>query len=401
MPANTVASDAAAAAADLAAFDSIIGVDTGRRGTAQRVFRKAAIRSATRGLEHYAAAAFLECPRAALYADLVRTGLSCAHAAALVTHAAPWLGSPVVQHADFLRAVVSYREQLQAAAQAAAFEALGPVEASASIGSAGGGVSVNGASVQLPAGCLKADVEMEVKVMNVTHSSGDRAPLVARTAELNQLGAEPTGALLELQPHGATFEKPVRLEIQVPEGDENKGLVLLHRDEGAADGWEVLSNPCRAIGPGLVAVEVEAFCFMVLSFPFSGMESLRRIELSSGAPTWRTVRPGIALDVTCENKECKAVNKQVLCNLGRSRFDLQLDWSKVCCPQCAEPCPRRPSDTVVFFDCGWKYEGLMVDGESKAAEGRADAKAAYAMERGAEKGTIDVMWKSLVISASE
>ena len=43
----------------------------------------------------------------------------------------------------------------------------------------------------------------------------------------------------------------------------------------------------------------------------------------------------------------------------------------------------------------------MVEGESKAAEGRADAKAAYAMERGAEKGTIDVMWKSLVISASE
>jgi hypothetical protein len=43
----------------------------------------------------------------------------------------------------------------------------------------------------------------------------------------------------------------------------------------------------------------------------------------------------------------------------------------------------------------------MVEGESKAAEGRADAKAAYAMERNAEKGAIDAMWKSLVASASE
>jgi hypothetical protein len=43
----------------------------------------------------------------------------------------------------------------------------------------------------------------------------------------------------------------------------------------------------------------------------------------------------------------------------------------------------------------------MADGERKDVEGRVDDSGAYDMERRSEKGTIDVLWKSLVISASK
>merc|ERR550537_534391 len=239
----------------------------------------------------------------------------------------------MVQHADFIAAAASYSEHLRTAAaleakvnaQAEAdAKSRGEAEGSTTVGRCGGSLAISGAAVKMPAGCLNE--RMDIKVANLTRSQAGRAPLVARTAELNQLGAVPTGGVLELQPHGAKFSKPVRLEIQVPEGDENKGLVLLHRDEGAEDNWELLSHPCRAIGPGLVAVDVQSFCFMVLSFPFSGMESLRRIELTTGAPAWRNIKPGMSIDVRCTNKECEAHQERVLCNLGQTRFDLQLDW---------------------------------------------------------------------------
>jgi hypothetical protein len=56
---------------------------------------------------------------------------------------------------------------------------------------------------------------------------------------------------------------------------------------------------------------------------------------------------------------------------------------------------------VLFCGCSWKYEGVMADGERKDVEGRVDDSGAYDMERRSEKGTIDVLWKSLVISASK
>jgi hypothetical protein len=71
------------------------------------------------------------------------------------------------------------------------------------------------------------------------------------------------------------------------------------------------------------------------------------------------------------------------------------------CPQCESPCPQGPRDTVLFCGCSWKYEGVMADGERKDVEGRVDDSGAYDMERRSEKGTIDVLWKSLVISASK
>ena len=82
----------------------------------------------------------------------------------------------------------------------------------------------------------------------------------------------------------------MRVEISVPEGDEEKDVVLLHRDipvsefEKDTNTWEVISNICWPIGPGRVAVDVNAFCFMILSFPFSGMDSLRKILPAPSAP---------------------------------------------------------------------------------------------------------------------
>jgi hypothetical protein len=46
------------------------------------------------------------------------------------------------------------------------------------------------------------------------------------------------------------------------------------RDHGEDEQWRPLEAKCHAIGPGQIAVAVEAFCFVVLSFPFSGMENL-------------------------------------------------------------------------------------------------------------------------------
>lgn len=38
-----------------------------------------------------------------------------------------------------------------------------------------------------------------------------------------------------------------------------------------------------------------------------------------------------------------------------------------------------------------------VDGEVREAEGQVDGQAAYEMDRRGEKGTLDVMWRSLCI----
>jgi hypothetical protein len=153
--------------------------------------------------------------------------------------------------------------------------------------------------------------------------------------ELDDIGARICGPLLELAPHGIAFRahKSVRVEISVPEGDEEKDVVLLHRDipvsefEKDTNTWEVISNICWPIGPGRVAVDVNAFCFMILSFPFSGMDSLRKIKFGGeDIPSWRQSCRGMMIDVQCANEKCNAHKERVLVKLGFSRFDYTTDW---------------------------------------------------------------------------
>ena len=75
----------------------------------------------------------------------------------------------------------------------------------------------------------------------------------------------------------------VTIEMAVAPGDETKEMRLLHRDVDSNKRcqWEVLRAIPRPLGPGRVAVEVSAFCMVMLSFPFSGMNKLIRMEWST------------------------------------------------------------------------------------------------------------------------
>ena len=166
----------------------------------------------------------------------------------------------------------------------------------------------------------------------------------------------------------------------------------------------------------------------MLSFPFSGMESLIRREFSKEKqPAWRSSVQGMMLDAECTNQDCEAFNERVIVKLGMTTIDLKYDGDRITCPQCEQRCARGVDDTVLFTACCWKFEGVLADGEKRSAEGRVDdtgssllfphvctaafdvvlveqsfaaCAGVYEMERRAEKGSIDVMWKSLCISAT-
>eukprot|EP01047_Picozoa_sp_COSAG01_P038041 COSAG01_NODE_3062_length_6651_cov_63.810745_4_plen_402_part_00 len=234
------------------------------------------------------------------------------------------------------------------------------------IGKSGGNVSVQTASVTIPAGCVGAATEFRVADLS-GFTTPESAALSAELGKVGTSGCKPCSPMLKLEPHGTTFKKPVTLELDVPLGSENLPMVLMHRDADCERGthhqkWQVLSAPCRPVPgrPGRVAVQVKAFCFVVLSFPFSGMESLKRQEFSKTAPVWRRCGRGMNLDVTCSNSECKAHGKRVLVQLGLRNFDFKRDWEMAKCPQCRKECPHGPKDTVLFTDCCWKFEGELV-----------------------------------------
>jgi hypothetical protein len=90
----------------------------------------------------------------------------------------------------------------------------------------------------------------------------------------------------------------------------------------------------------------------------------------------------------------------VVVRLGICHFDFETDAGKIVCPICTEKCKRGADDTVLLTGCSWKFEGVLCDGEKRAAEGHAPSDAFYQMEKRGEKGTTDVMWKSLVIISS-
>merc|ERR1719231_2205311 len=114
--------------------------------------------------------------------------------------------------------------------------------------------------------------------------------------------------MLELQPHGQKFAKKVTVELAVAPGDETKPMVVIHQDVDATKPckWEVLQAKPQPVGPGRVAVQLEAFCIIMPVFPFSGMNKLVRKEWGTDLPTWRTLRNGLAVDALCQNEGCAA-----------------------------------------------------------------------------------------------
>ena len=287
-------------------------------------------------------------------------------------------GSFIVVLSDYLHAVASW-----------SVHQANPCCANRPIGPAGGQLTTEFANINVPCGATD-----EVTTFSVTDAT------TTQSTSLSSLGAKPCSAVLELQPHGVEFSTPVMLHIAVPEGDEEKPMVLLHRDTDE-DQWRPLETKCTALGPGQVQVAVEAFCFVVLSFPFSGMENLFRKEFADTAPPWRTIGQGTNLMARCTNKECEAVDEAVVVRLGKCCFDFEKDADLIACPRCYQPCTRSPDDTVLFVKCGWKFDGTLCDGERRSAEGRVPGGGYYEMEPRSEKGTVDVMWKSLTITTTD
>jgi hypothetical protein len=96
------------------------------------------------------------------------------------------------------------------------------------IGKSGGELSLpsHAAKLILPRGAVTSNIEVCLRDATATTSQADAA---YRSAS-QKLGATPSGPLLELLPHGASFRKKVTIELAVVPGDENKPMALLHHD---------------------------------------------------------------------------------------------------------------------------------------------------------------------------
>ncbi|KAH7821103.1 putative ubiquitin domain containing protein [Monocercomonoides exilis] len=86
-------------------------------------------------------------------------------------------------------------------------------------------------------------------------------------------------------------------------------------------------------------------------------DALVDMSFSNTAPPWRVVGSGINIEGICENEGCPAFKKQVICQWGMKKFDLQ--GRKPFCPCCLEQIvPLKPG----FYDCRWRISSVKEDG---------------------------------------
>jgi hypothetical protein len=58
------------------------------------------------------------------------------------------------------------------------------------------------------------------------------------------------------------------------------------------------------------------------------------LKFSKNAPQWRTAGYGLNIEGICNNLDCVASNKQVVCPMGYGVFDRNVDEAEVVCPMC-------------------------------------------------------------------
>ena len=71
---------------------------------------------------------------------------------------------------------------------------------------------------------------------------------------------------------------------------------------------------------------------------------------------WRYCCPGIYLFGICENKNCKAVNEEVIQIINDWEYDLCKNFGRMECPMCKSICS---SNTVGFYKCYYNIYGLI------------------------------------------
>lgn len=93
----------------------------------------------------------------------------------------------------------------------------------------------------------------------------------------------------------------------------------------------------------------------------SGEAMVARAFAASG-PSYRVLRPGLALGGKCTNKSCEAFGEMVCCNKGLEEFDLIRDNAR--CPVCEH---RVLPETCYFSACKWRFVGMLKDGTVRHA----------------------------------
>ena len=83
------------------------------------------------------------------------------------------------------------------------------------------------------------------------------------------------------------------------------------------------------------------------------------LKPSKDAPDWRYICRGLNIEGICENKKCKAYNKNVFCPMVEFEiFDLILNSELVICPMCKS---NFDAKTCAFYDCFYSFSGIKYD----------------------------------------
>ncbi|MCA9565462.1 MAG: hypothetical protein KC561_18320 [Myxococcales bacterium] len=124
------------------------------------------------------------------------------------------------------------------------------------IGDAGGTVTVDGMTVTIPAGALSEAADVAIRSLGALETEGYSAAPEYADADLI--------AVLEMTPHGLTFDEPVTVSIPLTEGQDDLGeLVVLALDGPDDTEWEPV-GPLR-LENGAVEFEISHFSVYTLA----------------------------------------------------------------------------------------------------------------------------------------
>ena len=100
----------------------------------------------------------------------------------------------------------------------------------------------------------------------------------------------------------------------------------------------------------------------------SNEDAMEMHNWSSRAPDWRTVQPGLTLEGTCINKQCRAFREDVLSNHHFEMFDLCEKSSAIPRYYAKAKCPMCHNDITAikpgFSNCYYRIEGMKSNSEN-------------------------------------
>jgi len=87
--------------------------------------------------------------------------------------------------------------------------------------------------------------------------------------------------------------------------------------------------------------------------------AIKKNQFVTTAPKWRTVFKGLNVEGICNNKNCEAYNKLVICPIGLGIFNINFDIDKIFCPMCHD---LVDLETIGFTKCQYGFGGLKREG---------------------------------------